>query len=183
MSKKLGVMKVIPVKGANVYGKPIANFPRKKSRKGVYLTEVGTDNAKELIMSMLRIAPDQHVRKSGAIHLPLNESICDDAELQQLTSERKIPKRLNGRLVYRWDEQGRRNEALDCLVYAMAALYIAQERFGIDLEKLAKTPVAANDNDESEQDMAQTEPNKPHSESRSDSTNSWLGNTGTGGWL
>ncbi|MCJ8304835.1 terminase gpA endonuclease subunit [Shewanella sp.] len=184
MSKKLGVMKVIPIQGANVYGKPIANFPRKKNRKGVYLTEVGTDNAKELIMSMLRIAPDPLVRKPGAIHLPLNESICDDAELQQLTAERKIAVRRNGRIVYRWDAGKRRNESLDCLVYAMAALYIAMERFGIDLEKMAQDNIlAANDIDPDVQDRAQVESNKPHTESRSEQTNNWLGDTGTGGWL
>ena len=137
MSKKLGVMRVIPVRGANVYGKPIANFPRKRTAKGVYLTEVGTDNAKELIMAMLRIDPDVDVRKPGAIHFPLNESVCDDIELQQLTAERKIPKRENGRIVYRWDAGKRRNEALDCFVYALAALRISQEKFGLDLDLLA----------------------------------------------
>ena len=184
MSKKLGPMRVIPIKGANVYGKPIANFPRKRNNKGVYLTEVGTDNAKELIMSMLRIAPDQYVRKPGAIHLPLNESICDDAELQQLTAERKIAVRRNGRTVYRWDAGGRRNEALDCLVYALAALYIAMERFGIDLDKMAKDNIAAaNDIDSGSEQSVQFESEKPHSESRSTQTNNWLGDTGTGGWL
>ncbi|MGE6647956.1 phage terminase large subunit family protein [Shewanella colwelliana] len=181
MSRKLGPMRVIPIRGANVYGKPIANFPKKRNNKGVYLTEVGTDNAKELIMSMLRIAPDPHIRKPGAIHLPLNESICDDSELQQLTSERKIAVRRNGRIVYRWDAGKRRNEALDCLVYALAALYIAQERFGIDLQKLAATTTAANDSEDTSD--AQSEPNKPHTESRSTQTNSWLGDTGTGGWI
>lgn len=180
MSKKLGVMRVVPIKGANVYGKPIANFPRKRTAKGVYLTEVGTDNAKELIMAMLRIDPDVDVRKPGAIHLPLNEAVCDDIELQQLTAERKIPVRRDGRIVYRWDAGNRRNEALDCFVYALAALYIALEKFGINLDKLSHVKPIATTN--SEQTAAEPKPaSKPKP-----SANNWLnGGRGgaSGGWL
>ncbi|RLV60998.1 phage terminase large subunit family protein [Parashewanella curva] len=182
MSRKLGVMKVIPIRGAPVYGKPIANFPKKKNRARVYLTEVGTDNAKELIMSMFRIEPDVNVRKSGAVHLPLNSDICDDEELQQLTSERKIPVTRNGRTVYRWDNQKRRNEALDCFVYAVAALHIAQQRFGVDLEQLTKqlptTQLQVSEpenNNEPTPKQAQTVQPKP--------SNQWLNNVSNEGWL
>lgn len=58
-------------------------------------------------------------------------------ELKQLTSETKILKIEKGRRVYRWDARGRRNEALDCCVYALAALRISQQRFGLDLDALA----------------------------------------------
>ncbi|MCH4294217.1 phage terminase large subunit family protein [Shewanella sp. 3B26] len=177
MSKKLGLMRVIPVKGANVYGKPIANFPRKRNSKGVYLTEVGTDNAKELIMSRLRLLPDITEAKPGAIHLPLNEAVCDDAELQQLTAERKIPVRRDGRIVYRWDAGKKRNEALDCFVYALAALYIALERFGIDLDKLtAKAAQTAEVEAEAEMRPA-TQPKPTTSKS-----SGWLKTSGSG-WL
>ena len=179
MSKKLGLMRVIPIRGANVYGKPIANFPRKRTAKGVYLTEVGTDNAKELLMSMLRIAPDVDVRKPGAIHFPLNEAVCDDVELQQLTSERKVPVRQNGRIIYKWDNQKRRNEALDCFVYALAALYIAIEKFGINLDKLSQvTPIAISSDQPKEP--------KPKAAKQANANAAYLngGGSGTsGGWL
>lgn len=179
MSKKLGLMRVIPIRGANVYGKPIANFPRKRTAKGVYLTEVGTDNAKELLMSMLRIAPDVDVRKPGAIHFPLNEAVCDDVELQQLTSERKVPVRQNGRVIYKWDNQKRRNEALDCFVYALAALYIAIEKFGINLDKLSQvTPIAISSDQPKEP--------KPKAAKQANANAAYLngGGSGTsGGWL
>ncbi|MGE6451521.1 phage terminase large subunit family protein [Shewanella baltica] len=179
MSKKLGLMRVIPIKGANVYGKPIANFPRKRTAKGVYLTEVGTDNAKELLMSMLRIAPDVDVRKPGAIHFPLNEVVCDDVELQQLTSERKVPVRKNGRIIYKWDNQKRRNEALDCFVYALAALYIAIEKFGINLDKLSKvTPIAISSDQPKEP--------KPKAAKQANANAAYLNGGGggsSGGWL
>ncbi|MGL6011104.1 MAG: terminase gpA endonuclease subunit, partial [Shewanella oncorhynchi] len=179
MSKKLGLMRVIPIRGANVYGKPIANFPRKRTAKGVYLTEVGTDNAKELLMSMLRIAPDVDVRKPGAIHFPLNEAVCDDVELQQLTSERKVPVRQNGRIIYKWDNQKRRNEALDCFVYALAALYIAIEKFGINLDKLSQvTPIAISSDQPKEP--------KPKAVKQANANAAYLNGGGggsSGGWL
>jgi len=179
MSKKLGLYRVVPVKGANVYGKPIANFPRKRTNKGVYLTEVGTDNAKELIMAMMRTQPSVDTRKPGAIHLPLNESICDDAELQQLTSERKRPTRRDGRIVYRWDAGGRRNEAIDCFVYALAALYIAIDRFGINLDSLSKVITNKDENPSSTDESPK--PKKP----KNSQANNWLngGSAKSGGWL
>ncbi|MGX2953370.1 terminase gpA endonuclease subunit [Shewanella sp. JL219SE-S6] len=142
----------------------------------MYLTEVGTDNAKELIMSRLRLQPDLALPKPGAIHLPLNEAVCDDTELQQLTAERKIPVRRDGRIVYRWDAGKKRNEALDCFVYALAALYIALERFGIDLEKLSLQ--AASQESEPEHTQPKPKPQKP----KSSESNGWLKTSG-GGWL
>ncbi|HDS0226906.1 TPA: phage terminase large subunit family protein, partial [Escherichia coli] len=38
-SKKHGLFRVIPIKGASVYGKPVAIMPRKRNKNGVYLTE------------------------------------------------------------------------------------------------------------------------------------------------
>ena len=137
-SKKHGVTWVIPVFGAATYGKKIANFPKKKTKGDrVYLTEVGTDNAKELIYSRLKIEPDGDRPVPECIHLPLNELVCDEDEMKQLTSERKEWVVSKGRRVQRWTSGRRRNEALDCFVYALAALRISQERFGLDLEQLA----------------------------------------------
>lgn len=148
-SRKHGIHWVIPIKGASTYGKPIASFPRKRNKDRVYLTEVGTDNAKELIYSRLKLDIDYAKTlagepQPGAIHLPANDDICDQDEVKQLTAEVKVLKVVAGQRVYRWDAKGRRNEALDCFVYALAALRISQQRFGLNLEALAcalATPV------------------------------------------
>ncbi|WP_081945821.1 phage terminase large subunit family protein [Halomonas salina] len=132
-SKQHGLMWVIPIRGANVYGKPIANFPRKRNAKGVYLTEVGTDNAKELIYNRLKVQPQPGKLVAGCVHLPANDEICDEDEVKQMVAEIKVAKIERGQRVYRWDSGGRRNEALDCLVYALTALRISQQRFGLDL--------------------------------------------------
>lgn len=148
-SRKHGATWVVPIKGANVYGKPIANFPRTRTKGSrVYLTEVGTDNAKELIYSRLKLQPQPGVSVPGCVHLPANDEICDETELKQLTAETKILKIDKGQRVYRWDAKGRRNEALDCFVYALAALRISQQRFGLDLDALAAEPFTHTTSDE-----------------------------------
>lgn len=176
-----GVHWVIPMKGANVYGKPIANFPRKRNQKRVYLTEVGTDNAKELIYNRLKIAFTPGIPQAGAIHFPLNDDICGETELKQLTAERKITKVEKGRRVSRWDAGGRRNEALDCCVYALAALRISQQRFGIDLNAMSA---------DIQQPDAEPAIQKAPRTAVSHSTNNWLGGgssfsstSSSSGWL
>lgn len=145
-SRKHGLLWVVPTKGASVYGKPIASMPRTKNKSRVYLTEIGTDNAKELIYSRLKLAIDTAQSQAGApqpgvIHLPANGELCDESEVKQLVAEIKISKIVAGRRVHRWDAGGRRNEALDCLVGALAALRISQQRFGLDLNILQPEPV------------------------------------------
>ncbi|KAA0015493.1 phage terminase large subunit family protein [Salinicola corii] len=144
-SKRHGIQWVIPTRGANVYGKPIQNFPRKRNSKGVFLTEIGTDNAKELIFNRLQIQPNAGEPVPGCIHLPANDAICDSDEVKQITAEIKVRKIVQGRAVYRWDSGGRRNEGLDCAVLALAALRISQERFGFDLD--GPVAVAPDDDD------------------------------------
>ncbi|MFG5864413.1 phage terminase large subunit family protein [Metapseudomonas sp. CR1201] len=133
-SKRHGLFWVIPTKGHNVYGKPVAEFPRTKNKAGVYLTMIGTDNAKELIYSRLKLQAQPGAVVPGVMHLPANDEICDEAELKQLTAEVKVLKIEKGQRVYRWDAKGRRNEALDCAVGALAMLRVAQQRFGLVLD-------------------------------------------------
>ncbi|MOA44701.1 Phage terminase large subunit [compost metagenome] len=68
------------------------------------------------------------------MHLPANDLICDETELKQLTAETKVRKFEKGKWVSRWDAKGRRNEALDCVVGALAMLRVAQQSFGLLLD-------------------------------------------------
>lgn len=177
-SRKHGVFWVIPIFGASTYGKPIASFPRARVKQHrVYRTEVGSDNAKELIYSRLKLPIDiskslAGEQQAGAIHLPANDAICDEAELKQLTAEVKVLKIVGGQRVYRWDPKGRRNEALDCFVYALAALRISQQRFGLNLEAMAcatATPVVG---EVLRRDTAKAPP--PQQPARPAAAGSWL---------
>ncbi|KNC91288.1 phage terminase large subunit family protein [Trabulsiella odontotermitis] len=135
-SKKHGLFRVIPVKGASVYGKPVANMPRKRNKNGVYLTEVGTDTAKEQIYNRFTLVADGDEPLAGAVHFPNNPDIYDLAEAQQLTAEEQVEKWVNGQRKILWDSKKRRNEALDCFVYALAALRISISRWQLNLDSL-----------------------------------------------
>ncbi len=128
-----GIRWVIPTKGHWQAGRPIADFPRKTHKSGTYLTMIGTDNAKELIYSRLKIQPQPGQATPGCIHLPLDDDLCDEAEIKQLTAEKKVFRFEKGKRVHKWESGGRRNEALDCCVGALAMVRIAQQHFGIDL--------------------------------------------------
>ncbi|WP_227317446.1 phage terminase large subunit family protein [Cedecea davisae] len=139
-SRKLGMFRVIPIKGASIYGKPVANMPRKRNAKGVYLTEVGSDTAKEVIYARYKLErPEDGAPVEGLIHVPNNPEIFDLAEAQQLVAEELIEKYEKGRIKLLWDSNKRRNEALDCFVYALAALRISKSRWQLDLNALAES--------------------------------------------
>ncbi|MGH5660314.1 terminase gpA endonuclease subunit, partial [Escherichia coli] len=91
-SKKHGLFRVIPIKGASVYGKPVASMPRKRNKNGVYLTEIGTDTAKEQIYNRFTLTPEGDEPLPGAVHFPNNPDIFDLTEAQQLTAEEQVEK-------------------------------------------------------------------------------------------
>lgn len=174
-SRALGVTWVIPIKGESVYGRPIATFPNKrKSGSRVYLTMVGTDNAKELIYGRLKMPFTPSEALPGFIHLPANDLLCDEDEVKQLTAEAKVMQIVKGKRVYRWHAGGRRNEALDCLVYAIAALRISQQRFGIDLDALERARLAESKPEDQQPEQKQ--------QSQQPAAGGWL-NLGEGTWL
>jgi phage terminase large subunit GpA-like protein len=121
---------VLAVKGASVAGKPIVGKPKdvevnwrgQKIPKGVKLWEIGTDTAKAEIYGRLRvIAPGP-----GYVHL--SKRLPAD-EFEQITSERLVTRYVKGRPRLEWIlPPGKRNEGLDCAVYALAAAHWA----GID---------------------------------------------------
>jgi phage terminase large subunit GpA-like protein len=84
----------------------------------VKLFSIGTDTAKELIYSRLKITEPG----AGYCHFPAH---YDETYFKQLTAEKVVTRYNKGFPVRKWEKpQGRRNEALDCRVYALAALHI-----------------------------------------------------------
>jgi len=140
-TKRFGIMRLFPCKGASEYGKPIATKPKKKNTHGVYLIMVGTDNAKDIIYDRAAIVPDEPgKRKAGCIHFPMKEW-CNLSYFEQLLAEVKKPVFSKGQKAYRWVcPDGKRNEKLDCEVYNLAALRVAQQYFALDLDSLAELP-------------------------------------------
>ena len=132
-SRKMGIDWLIPIKGASQAGKPVANFPKTRNKKGIYLTMVGTDTAKELIYQRYRILEPG----AGYCHWPIKECFDEDY-FRQVTAEEKVRKYRKGVVYFEWDAKKKRNEALDCRVYALTAVRILQQHRGLNLELLAE---------------------------------------------
>lgn len=135
-SARAGKLFLIPIKGSSQYSRPVAMFPRKPNKNGVYLTEVGTDTAKELLYQRLKILNPG----PGYWHFPVSDEF-DEEYFTQLTNEERVPKYEKGVKRWFWDARSRRNEAWDCSVYSLAAIRILQQYFGINLETTIKPPV------------------------------------------
>lgn len=89
-------------------GRPF--LARASLMRGLQLYIAGVDTIKTKIMS--DIAKERHISFSDALDLPYFEQLC---------SERRTVKWRAGRQVVSFEEvPGRRHEALDCLVYAIA---------------------------------------------------------------
>lgn len=111
--------KVYAIKGASVPGRPV--WP-KRANKGKHgkakslVWIVGTDAAKDVIYARLKL----DTRGPGYCHFPVGR---DTVYFDQLTSNIVMTKRVKGFPVRVYElPSGKRDEALDCRVYAYAAL-------------------------------------------------------------
>ncbi len=132
------------IKGRGGQGIPL--WPRKPSRSKIGNTplfSIGVDAAKDTLAARLRI--DE--AGPGCIHFPLD---LNESFFAQLTAERAITKYKMGRPQRAWEpiRSGERNEALDCHVYAMAALHgllSSGLRLNVEATRLAGVPLKGGD--------------------------------------
>ena len=115
--------KVFAVRGDSQPGKPIkgratiqdVNWRGKVLKRGVRLWYVGADTAKDTIYGRLQVTQPGPGYVHFSNELPANF-------YSGLTSESRVPVRTARGIDYRWvNPPGRRNEPLDCTVYAMFA--------------------------------------------------------------
>ena len=134
--------RVFAIKGDGGHGKPIwpATASKNwKTKKPVYI--IGVNDAKDTLMRRLHSADC-----SGCWHFPMER---ERDWFEQLTNEVVRKKFHQGRLVREWRprKEGVRTEALDCRVYAYAALrgLVRNYRFNLDLtaEQIATACVRA----------------------------------------
>lgn len=119
--------RVFAIKGIGGEGRPIVGRPTKSNIGKVNLFPVGVDTCKEVVMARLRIQEEGE----GYCHFPVGRS---DEYYRMLTSEKRVVKYFKGRPRNEWVKTRTRNEALDCRVYATAALAI----LNLNLESLYK---------------------------------------------
>lgn len=117
--------KVLAIKGESqraraILGKPVeveTNHRGKKVRRGVKRWPVGTDTAKSVVYGRLRLTA------AGPGYVHFSRELPGEV-YQQITAERLVTKYVKGRARREWlKPPGRRNEALDCAVYALAAAH------------------------------------------------------------
>jgi phage terminase large subunit GpA-like protein len=109
--------RVFAIKGVGGEGKPVVGRPTKNNIGKINLFPVGADTAKELVYSRLKMK----TAGEGYCHFPLNRG---EEFFRMLTAEKKVTKYFKGRPRREWVKIRTRNEALDCRVYATAALAI-----------------------------------------------------------
>lgn len=138
-SRKHGIYRVLPIKGASQYGKTVITMPTSKNQHNTYLCEIGTDTAKELLYARMQLPrTDISEPTPQAFRFPADQEIFSEAEAKQLVAEEMVQKLVKGKIRLLWDARGRRNEALDCLVYAYAALRLAMQKWQLDLTALTE---------------------------------------------
>ena len=68
----------------------------------------------------------------------------DEEYFKQLTAEKRITKFVRGRKTLVWKQIRPDNEALDCLVYNFAAIYILNPNFDVIEAKMLEDPKPQN---------------------------------------
>ena len=119
------------IKGVAGMGRPIISSPSKKrlglQRRPVPLYTVGVDTAKQTLYSRLL---NSEPRTPGYCHFPKRSLPYSPEYFEELTAEKLVTKTVHGLPKPVWElPSGKRNEPLDCRVYAMAALELLQPNF------------------------------------------------------
>ena len=151
--------RIFAVKGLSVAGKPIANKPSFVGKNKAVLYGVGTDSAKEAIFARLTTDVDK-----TTLHFP---SDVDEEYFKQLTAEKRVAKFIRGRKSLVWKQIRPRNEALDCLVYCFAAIYILNPNWDV-----IETKILTGDKQSIPKDMKNPS-NRQRNRQNSNFANSW----------
>lgn len=138
--------RIFGIKGVSGWGRPIVAAPSRKqsgkTARKVDLFLVGVDEAKLTVMRRLAV----QTPGPGYCHVPVER---ETEWFHQLTAEKLLTRYVKGFPVREWHQTRPRNEALDCRVYALAALKIinpsfrrAAERVGMAAERVEKAQIA-----------------------------------------
>lgn len=105
--------RIYAVKGSSTIGQPIISKGSRNNKYGCMLFLVGTDTAKQVIFSRLKIIEPG----AGYMHFPEKYG---EEYFRQLTAEKAVIKYVRGYPKRVWVKTRQRNDALDCRVYATA---------------------------------------------------------------
>lgn len=132
---------IFAIKGGRGWDRPIASAPS-KSRSGrrgrpVTLFTLGVNDAKLIVQRRFK----QEKPGKGYCHVPVDRH---PEWFHQLTAERLVTRFVRGFPIREWKKTRERNEALDCRVYAYAALKIIDANIPIRLKRLRPADESAD---------------------------------------
>ena len=138
--------RVFAIKGVGGEGKPMVGRPSTNNNLKCKLFPIGVDTIKEMVYSHLKIKE----QGAGYCHFP---NTYPDEYFLQLTAEKVVKKFHKGFHRREWVKVRARNEALDCRVYAIAALSIINANVNMiaqrsisDREEDVETPKVRKNN-------------------------------------
>lgn len=110
---------VFACKGSSLTAAPLVNEAKRVGRQRVLLVMVGASTAKDVIFARLKIADST---APGYIHFPADpDAGCGREFFEHLTAEALVTRQTKGGETSKWEPIRKRNESLDCAVYAYAA--------------------------------------------------------------
>ncbi len=128
-----------------VESKELRQLRLRKSRSKKKKSEIiGTDEAKTVLYSRLKLKQNESGITPGYCHFPINPKY-DPEHFEQLTAERVVRKLIQGQTTLKWvlNHAGQRNEPLDCRVYSHAALRLMSPKWSRLQGAIKETPEAA----------------------------------------
>lgn len=142
--------RIFAIKGRGGEGTPIVSKPTKNNVIKCPLFHVGVDTVKDLVFARLKITEEG----PGYVHF---SDTLDDEYFKQLTAETVITTFTRGFKKRIYKKTRPRNEALDCMVYAIAAYAI----ININVNTLADKIEAEAANPAEEEPKKPVQPSKP----------------------
>lgn len=153
--KKNQGRRIFAIKGIGGEGKPLVGRPSKNNIAKCPLFPIGVETAKDLVFARMKI------QEAGPGYMHFSD-VLNEEYFRQLTAEKVMTRFHKGfkRRVY--EKIRPRNEALDCMVYALAAYGI----LGVDVNSFA--------------DRAAMKQEKPVEDSEKTAKNAFIPRTGRG---
>ena len=131
--KKNAGRRIFAIKGVGGEGKPISGRPSKNNIAKCPLFPIGVDTVKDLVFARLRI------QEPGAGYVHFSDTLSDEY-FRQLTAEKIVTKYHKGFKKRMFEKVRPRNEALDCMVYSIAAYAIIGMNVNAFADKLESEP-------------------------------------------
>jgi phage terminase large subunit GpA-like protein len=126
--------RIFSSKGRGGDGVPLVARPNRVGRYKAILYILGVDAGKSIVTSRLQLQDEG----PGYVHVPRDtEKGCGKEYCMQLGAERLVQKFERGKTIRKWTKVRERNEALDCMVMATAALQI----LGVNMDEYARMMV------------------------------------------